>query len=119
LWRHQNHALDVSQVVDFAEELTQNPLVDVGAEQPAADFRRDGVDRVEEQQTRRRAPGLLEHLAQRFLGFTQPFRVELWAVDGDERDLLLAGERPRDGGRPGPDGPTSRMPRGGARPTCS
>ena len=57
-----------------------------------------GVDGVEEQQARRRPPRLLEDLAQRLLRFAQPFRVELRAVDGDERNLLLAGQRARHGG---------------------
>ena len=91
----QNHALRVPQVVDLAQQLAENPLVCFRAGRLGAAARRDGIDRVEQQQARRRAPRLLEHLAQRLLRFAEPLRVELRAVDRDERQLLLARQRAR------------------------
>ena len=117
--RQQDDAFDVTQVVDFTQELTENALVDVGAEPFGAQPRRDRIDRVEEQDAGRRPPRLLEDLAQRLLRFAQPLRVQLRAVDGDERDLLSPESARAMAVLPVPDGPTSRMPRGGASPTCS
>ena len=56
---HQNHALHVAEIVDLAQQLAQDALVDLAAElvlRAVAQLRRDGVDRVEEQDARRRAP---------------------------------------------------------------
>src|SRR5258708_34569919 len=91
--REQNHALDVPQVVDLPQELTENPLIDVVAGLFGAELGRNRVDGVEEKKAGRGAARLFEYFAQRALGVAEPLRVQLLAVDGDERDLLLSGER--------------------------
>src|SRR5437899_3551887 len=100
----KNHAFDVAQAVDLARQVTQNPLVDVRARARlliGADLWRDRVDRIEEQQARRRSARLLEDFAKRLLRLAEPFRVQLRAVDADERQLLLTRQRARDRGLPG------------------
>ena len=77
---HQNHALHVAEVVDLANQLAEDACVN--ALDVVARLGRDRIDGVEEQDAGRRPPGLLEHLAQRLLRFTQPLRVQLRSVDG-------------------------------------
>src|SRR5271165_1756628 len=97
----QDHSLDVAQVVDLTEQLAENSLKNVRTELIGAEPGRERVERVEEQDAGRGPSRLLENLAQRALGFTQPLRVELRAVDGDQRNLLLARERSRQCGLAG------------------
>src|SRR5208283_2840099 len=83
------------------EQLAENSLKNVRTELIGAEPGRERVERVEEQDAGRGPSRLLENLAQRALGFTQPLRVELRAVDGDQRNLLLARERSRQCGLAG------------------
>src|ERR1700730_16940173 len=93
----QDHAFDVAQVVNLAQKLANYSLMDVRAELIRTELRCDRIDRVEEEDARRGASGLLENFTQRPLGFAQPLRVQLRTINGDERNLLLARERPRHG----------------------
>src|ERR1700746_1344049 len=87
--RHQNNALHVAQIIDFSQQLAENSLIDVTAKLFGSKFRRHRVNRVEEQNTRRGPPRLLENFTQRPLRFAQPFRIQLRPVYCDQRNLLF------------------------------
>src|ERR1700690_1774665 len=91
--RQQDHAFHVTQVVDLTQKLAENPLIDVGTKLIGAEFRCDGVNGVEEKNAGCCPSRLLEDFAQRPFRFPQPLGIQLWAINGDERNLLLARER--------------------------
>ena len=56
--REEKHTFDVTQVVNFAQELAENPLINVGAQMIGAELWRERVDRVKEQGCRARRASL-------------------------------------------------------------
>src|SRR5216683_3209082 len=63
----QEHAFYVAQVVNFAQELAENPLINVRTQMIGAELWRERIDSVKEQDARRGAPRFFEHFAERAL----------------------------------------------------